>query len=1175
MRLLVASLLALALALPAAAQAPAPFDLVINEIMYDPPSPQPSGNEWVELFNRSDQSFDLGTLRFADAGATTDVPAGAGPIEPGGYVVLVNDGADFAAAFPGVPFVEVPGFPALNNTGDQLAILVGETAIDAVPYEPSWGGENASLERIDPDGPSDDASNWATTTDPDAGTPGTENTAGGADTTPPVLLSADAIDATTVVVTFDEPVVAEPGDYSLNNGIGQPSAASSTGGQPEDVLLTLATPLTTGTTYTLTVTNVADPSGNTLASAQTMFVFGSVNAPEPGEIVINEIMYDPPSPQPSGNEWVELFNRSDQSFDLIGFDFQDEVGNPVPITTTSTPLAPGAYAVLVADGADFSAAFPSVPFIEVAGFPTLNNSGDRPALLFGGTEIDAVPYEPSWGGTDASLERIDPNGPSNFSSNWATTTDPDAGTPSEENSVFEPDVTPPALLSASATDPVIVDVFFSEPVDPITAGDPANYSIDGGIGQPAMADVAPEGDPTRVQLILQNALAANTSYTLTVSNIADLVGNILGQDQVTFFFGQGETPDPRDLVINEFLYNEPSSNNPAEWVELFNRSVKVLDLAAFTLGDSGGEANLSDASVFVQPGDYAVLVENGAAFATIFPDVPFVEVSGWRSLNNAGDAIVLRHESGGTVDSLFYDDSWGGEDASLERKDPDGPSSFAVNWMTTTDPRGGTPGMQNSVFQPDTDPPEPIDVVVSLDGQTLTVTFDEPLEASTVTPGAFTVTGPVSPPVTAATYTLAPDPTVTLALGSALGLGDYTLSVTGVDDLLGNTAQAETLAFSFEPDETPPALVTAFALSATTVEVRFSEPVTDSAADPASYTIDGSIGAPSAVVFPVDGDATQARLTLATALEERVLYTLTVSGVADPSDNVLTDGTATLFLGEGDAVLPGELVINEIMYDPVNGGDGEYVELLNRTAKLFDLRTLSLTDNPDETDALSATPLIIPPDSFIVLVADRDSFLVTFPEAPGPIVEASDFPGLNNDGDTLLLLYNGTAVDSVAYDPDWHRVELEDATGIALERIDPAGPPSDATNWTSSLDPTGGTPGRTNTVFVAGGEPPGQPGLTIDSPFDPDNGQSTAIRYTLETDAAVVRVRIFDGAGRLVRRLEDGNLSGPSGALLWDGRDENGRRLRIGIYVVLLEAVNVEGGTSEAHRDVVVLARSF
>ncbi|MDX1438916.1 MAG: lamin tail domain-containing protein, partial [Rubricoccaceae bacterium] len=643
-----------------------------------------------------------------------------------------------------------------------------------------------------------------------------------ADLTPPELLGAEAIDELTVEVEFDEEVVPEPGDYMIDNGIGTPVTAELVPGIPEKVSLTLATPLPINTTFTLTVTNVADPAGNVLVNAETTFFFGSLYDPEPGDVVINEIMYDPPSPQPSDNEWVELYNRSDGTFDLAAFSLQDEGGTPIPITATSMPVEPGEYVVLVNDGAEFSAAFPGVEFIEVAGFPSLNNSGDRPAILFETAEIDAVSYTPSWGGEDASLERIDPAGPSNFPSNWATTTDPLFGTPGAENSVFKPDVTPPDIDRVLASDPDIVDVFFNEPVDPTTAGNASNYSIDNGVGTPAVASVAPEGDPTHVQLILSNPLVPNTEHTLTATGISDLVGNVSGTLQATFFFGQGETPEANDVVINEFLYDEPDVNNPAEYIELFNRSNKVFDLADFTIGDSSGETDISTESVFLQPGGYAVLVEDGAAFETIFPEVDFVDVSGWRSLNNSGDAVVLR-SSGSVIDSLFYDDSWGGENASLERKDPEGPSGFAVNWATTTDPQGGTPGDLNSVYMPDIEGPSPVSVAVSLDGLMLSVVFDEPLDPESVAAGAFTISGPVSPIVSKATYSLSPDPTVMLTLASALQLGDYLLAVSGVTDLLGNESQGETIPFSFEPDETAPALEAAFAVTATTVEVRFTE----------------------------------------------------------------------------------------------------------------------------------------------------------------------------------------------------------------------------------------------------------------------------------------------------------------------------------------------------------------
>ncbi len=68
-------------------------------------------------------------------------------------------------------------------------------------------------------------------------------------------------------------------------------------------------------------------------------------------------------------------------------------------------------------------------------------------------------------------------------------------------------------------------------------------------------------------------------------------------------------------------------------------------------------------------------------------------------------------------------------------------------------------------------------------------------------------------------------------------------------------------------------------------------------------------------------------------------------------------------------------------------------------------------------------------------------------------------------------------------------------------------------------------------------------------------------------------MRVFDGGGRLVRELAPAQLSGPQGFADWDGRDDAGQRLRAGIYVVLVEALDVEGGTTERYRAVLVLAR--
>ena len=886
--------------------------------------------------------------------------------------------------------------------------------------------------------------------------------------------------------------------------------------------------------------------------------------PAQGEVVINEIAYDPPSPQASSNEWVEVVNRSERTVDLTGLVVGDEANLsdafPGPLL-----LAPGEFAVFVRNESEFTAAYPGVAFVALEGFPSLNNGGDRVSISIAGVELDAVPYEPSWGGENASLERRDPDGPSTDASNFTTTTDPDGGTPGETNTAFEVDTTPPDLLRAEAETSTLVTATFSEPLDIATAEDESNYSFSDGLGQPVSAEIL-DDDPALVRLTLATPLPGLGTYTLTASGLADRAGNVMEAQTVSFGFGEGDVPQPRDVVLNEFLYDEPASDNPGEFIELFNRTDGTYDLSEFTLNDSvGDDEPIAESLTLLEPGGYVVIVEDATLFAAQFPGVPFIEQDSWSALNNSGDAIVLKYQ-GVTIDSLTYTPSWGGEDASLERKDPRGPSSSASNWTTTSDPRGGTPGAINSQFAPDQTGPQALSVQVSASETVLTVTFDEPIEAESVSAGAFSIPG-----VTITSATPEDDgATVTLQLASRLPSGTYTLTASDLADGLGNVATSS-VTFSFEQDDSAPRISTASATTATTVVVTLTEPATN-ADDATLYSVSDGIGQPAEAEAL---NATRVLLTFATPLADRTVYTLTATGLRDAAGNVSGASTAILFFGMADMASEGDIAITEIMFDPQTGSDGEYVELLNLTSDgIFDLRDLVLDDALDGDDPLALTPTILAPGQYLAVVEDLDAFRVSFPDAPA--VEAASFPGLGNSGDLVALIAGAAVVDSVTYDPDWHRVELEDATGVALERRNPTLDANDPDNWSSSLDQRGGTPGEANSIRTASEPPSGSRELTISpSPFDAGSGQGTTISYTLDAPAALVRVRIFDGAGRQVRELESARLSGSEGALIWNGRDDRGERLRVGPYVVLLEAVDTEGGTTEALKGVVILAREL
>ena len=65
-----------------------------------------------------------------------------------------------------------------------------------------------------------------------------------------------------------------------------------------------------------------------------------------------------------------------------------------------------------------------------------------------------------------------------------------------------------------------------------------------------------------------------------------------------------------------------------------------------------------------------------------------------------------------------------------------------------------------------------------------------------------------------------------------------------------------------------------------------------------------------------------------------------------------------------------------------------------------------------------------------------------------------------------------------------------------------------------------------------------------------------------------LRLRLFDLAGRLLRQIDSEVLAGHH-ELRWDGRDENGRSVPPGLYLLELQVYG-DAGTEGIHRVVSV-----
>ena len=83
----------------------------------------------------------------------------------------------------------------------------------------------------------------------------------------------------------------------------------------------------------------------------------------------------------------------------------------------------------------------------------------------------------------------------------------------------------------------------------------------------------------------------------------------------------------------------------------------------------------------------------------------------------------------------------------------------------------------------------------------------------------------------------------------------------------------------------------------------------------------------------------------------------------------------------------------------------------------------------------------------------------------------------------------------------------------------------------------------------------GEPAATLRmEPFVPNPTTGSAIvRFALSSEGEA-RVRVFDLAGRLVRVLERSRMAVGPHEVRWDGRDDRGRPIRSGLYLVVLEA---------------------
>jgi hypothetical protein len=396
----------------------------------------------------------------------------------------------------------------------------------------------------------------------------------------------------------------------------------------------------------------------------------------------------------------------------------------------------------------------------------------------------------------------------------------------------------------------------------------------------------------------------------------------------------------------------------------------------------------------------------------------------------------------------------------------------------------------------------------------------------------------------------------------------------------GGTPGEENSVASANPDLTPPELLS-LKMDEDELRLRFSEALSDAELSAAGFSLDHNIGAAKSMRWDAEQPADVA-LAFSRPLARSTVYTLSVKKgvVGDLSHNYRED--FTIQAGFGEMPAPGDVVINEVLFNPYVGGV-DFVELYNRSDKIAELEGLHIAGCDEATGAIK-TPYPLPaypllPRSYVVLTTSpevvREQYRSPNPEAFIALAKLPSYP--NDRGCVTLLDSAGATLESFYYSEKMHSGVLANTKGVSLERINPHRPASEASGWISAAQASGfATPAGRNSQYSEREDSGSDAVNLFPETFSP-NGDGVDdvlfISYAMPAEGYVANVTVFDAAGRVARTLCRNTTLAVEGLLSWDGMCSNGRVAAMGIYVVYVEVFSLSGKVNRYKKTCVVGAR--
>ena len=621
------------------------------------------------------------------------------------------------------------------------------------------------------------------------------------------------------------------------------------------------------------------------------------------------------------------------------------------------------------------------------------------------------------------------------------------------------DKIPPQLSGITVKNENQILVTFSEKIDTTFIYNTDNYLISNNSLFSVKRDSIKQNT---LLLTLNNKLINASLYTLNVLKIQDLSGNISSNLSQNFNFLIAEKPLPGDVIFNEIMANPspPVGLAELEYIEVYNNSNKYFNLENWIVTDGTSKGKIANG--WLAPHTYRLLCNtNSLAFMN-----QALGVTSFPSLNNSGDKVQLLDSSGVLLDEIQYDATWYHDENknkggwSLERINTNHPCSDVNNWKASTHFDGGTPGEQNSVFDP--------------------VKKTEPIE----------------------------------------------ISMLDVTDSLN-------------------------------LKLVFNQQVKS---DKKALTFSNNLTLDTLIDLP-----TSWNIKLKTQIESSKENTLTISKIQNCWGDTFS---ISIPFALSEIPTTGDLVINEILFNQYADGS-DFVEIKNISNKWINTNSLALGNMNQGilTSEKITTNRYIKPGEVVFFASEKESITEHYPLTNSNQFIANKIPSYNNDSGTVILLYNNTLLDKVSYQENWHFSLLNDFDGKSLERINTSNASQDKSNWQTASQTAGfATPGNENSHSFKSSNQPNETTFLTTSILSPNNDgvdDLLELNFNTSLDEITSTVTVYQPNGEVVKHWLKNEFIGKQNKKHWDGIDNKGQRIKTGMYLLVVENLNVSNGIQE------------